>query len=281
MLCFALPVPDVSLAFVVTAQELCEDTSVNGLDDRCGSAPVAGDRDWCRSVSGDHDRNAAARLNDPSQETSEVPSCASTVEQNTAARDIYKENYSDIKRYVDILSSDGVIQGLIGPREAPRLWQRHILNCAAVAQLIPEGQRVADVGSGAGLPGIPVALLRPDLEITLIEPLARRYQFLTAVVDELHLDDQVTVIRSRAEDLHMSFDVVTARAVANLTKLLAWTAPLFLPSGELLALKGESVDREIAKADKELRKRRLDAEVLIVRAAADADPTRVVRVRHA
>ena len=254
---------------------------MNGLDDRCGSAPVAGDRDWCRSVSGDHDRNAAARLNDPSPETSEVSSCASTVEQNTAARDIYKEKYSDIKRYVDILSSDGVIQGLIGPREAPRLWQRHILNCAAVAQLIPEGQRVADVGSGAGLPGIPVALLRPDLEITLIEPLARRYQFLTAVVDELHLDDQVTVIRSRAEDLHMSFDVVTARAVANLTKLLAWTAPLFLPSGELLALKGESVGREIAKADKELRKRRLNTEVLIVRAAADADPTRVVRVRHA
>ena len=250
------------------------------MDDRCGSAPVAGDCDWCRSASGDHDRSAAAR-NDPSQGASEVPSSSSTVEENTAARDIYKEKYSDIKRYVDILSSDGVTQGLIGPRETPRLWQRHIFNSAAVAQLIPEGLRVADVGSGAGLPGIPVALLRPDVQITLIEPLARRCQFLTTVVDELHLDDQVTVIRSRAEDLHMSFDVVTARAVANLTKLLAWTAPLFLSSGELLALKGESVDKEIAKADKELRKRRLDAEVLIVRAASDADPTRVVRVRHA
>ena len=101
------------------------------MDDRCGSAPVAGDRDWCRSASGDHDRSAAAR-DDPSQGTSEVPPSSSTIEGNTAARDIYKEKYSDIKRYVDILASDGVTQGLIGPRETPRLWQRHIFNLSLI-----------------------------------------------------------------------------------------------------------------------------------------------------
>lgn len=166
-------------------------------------------------------------------------------------------------KYIDLLVNEGVEWGLLGPREPGRLVERHILNSLTVAQLIPEGSRVADVGSGAGLPGVPLAIVRPDLDIVLVEPMLRRVRFLDLVVEELDLGPQVTVVRSRAEDLADRFDVVTCRAVARLPKLLGWTAPLFLPSGELLALKGESVDDEVKASRAELTKLGCRAEVLL------------------
>lgn len=203
------------------------------------------------------------------------------VSDDAIAVRLYRDNYKTIRQYVDILASRGVDWGLIGPREIGRLWERHILNSIALESLIPEGCRVADVGSGAGLPGIPLAILRPDLEMTLIEPMLRRSNFLTEALDELGLDDRVTVVRGRAEDADLHVDVVVSRAVARLATLINWTADLIVESGSLLALKGQSADDEVVKAKKELSKRRLSAEVLLIRADPAADVTRAVRVRRA
>ncbi|WP_130866901.1 16S rRNA (guanine(527)-N(7))-methyltransferase RsmG [Acidipropionibacterium timonense] len=196
------------------------------------------------------------------------------------AEELYGDNFIWVKKYVDILATSGVDWGLIGPQEEPRLWQRHILNSAAIHRLIPEGCEVADVGSGAGLPGIPLALLRPDLEITLVEPLLRRSNFLIETVDALHLGDQVHVIRSRAEELDTTFDVVTARAVAGLIKLINWTGKLFIPHGILLALKGQGAEAEVEGCLPELSRRHLAADVLVARAAPGAEITHVTRVRE-
>lgn len=203
------------------------------------------------------------------------------VSDDAIADRLYRDNYKTIRQYVDILVSRGVDWGLIGPREIGRLWERHILNSIALESLIPEDCRVADVGSGAGLPGIPLAILRPDLEMTLIEPMLRRSNFLTEALDELGLDDRVTVVRGRAEDADLHVDVVVSRAVAKLATLINWTADLIVESGSLLALKGQSADDEVVKAKKELSKRRLSAEVLLIRADPAADVTRAVRVRRA
>lgn len=203
------------------------------------------------------------------------------VSDDAIADRLYRDNYKTIRQYVDILVSRGVDWGLIGPREIGRLWERHILNSIALESLIPEGCRVADVGSGAGLPGIPLAILRPDLEMTLIEPMLCRSNFLTEALDELGLDDRVTVVRGRAEDADLHVDVVVSRAVAKLATLINWTADLIVESGSLLALKGQSADDEVVKAKKELSKRRLSAEVLLIRADPAADVTRAVRVRRA
>lgn len=202
------------------------------------------------------------------------------VSDDAIADRLYRDNYKTIRQYVDILVSRGVDWGLIGPREIGRLWERHILNSIALESLIPEGCRVADVGSGAGLPGIPLAILRPDLEMTLIEPMLRRSNFLTEALDELGLDDRVTVVRGRAEDADLHVDVVVSRAVAKLATLINWTADLIVDSGSILALKGQSADDEVVKAKKELSKRRLSAEVLLIRADPASDVTRAVRVRR-
>ena len=202
------------------------------------------------------------------------------VSDDAIAVRLYRDNYKTIRQYVDILASRGVDWGLIGPREIGRLWERHILNSIALESLIPEGCRVADVGSGAGLPGIPLAILRPDLEMILIEPMLRRSNFLTEAIDELGLDDRVTVVRGRAEDADLHVDVVVSRAVAKLATLINWTADLIVDSGSLLALKGQSADDEVVKAKKELSKRRLSAEVLLIRADPASDVTRAVRVRR-
>jgi len=199
------------------------------------------------------------------------------VSDDAIAERLYRDNYKTIRKYVDILASRGVDWGLIGPREIGRLWERHILNSIALESLIPEGCHVADVGSGAGLPGIPLAILRPDLEMTLIEPMLRRSNFLTEALDELG----VTVVRGRAEDADLHVDVVVSRAVAKLATLINWTADLIVDSGSLLALKGQSADDEVVKAKKELSKRRLFAEVLLIRADPTSDVTRAVRVRRA
>jgi 16S rRNA (guanine527-N7)-methyltransferase len=152
--------------------------------------------------------------------------------------------------YARLLATEGTVRGLIGPREVPRLWDRHLLNSAAIASLVPTRARVVDVGSGAGLPGIPLALARPDLTVTLLEPLARRVAFLTECVDRLGLE-RVTVVRGRAEEGPIrrelgGADVVTARAVAPLEKLAGWCLPLLRPGGLLLAMKGSTAAEELA-----------------------------------
>lgn len=186
-----------------------------------------------------------------------------------------------LERYVEILATRGMEWGLLGPREGDKLWSRHVSNSLALVDLLPHGVDVADIGSGAGLPGIPLAIVRPDLRITLIESLLRRVNFLEMVVEELGLGERVDVVRGRAEEHKAGFDVVTARAVAPLEKLLKWTTPLFLPHGELLALKGETAEEEIRDAGKLVQKLKLSAQVLEVRADPAVAGTRVIRVNKA
>lgn len=149
----------------------------------------------------------------------------------------------------------------MGPREGERLWERHILNSIAGASLFPEGATVVDVGSGAGLPGIPLAILRPDLRVTLLESLLRRASFLDLAVDELGLSDRVRVVRARAEDHRERYAVVTSRAVAPLPRLIGWCAPLMTGAGKVLALKGSTAASELSEASAELRKARLSGVV--------------------
>lgn len=155
--------------------------------------------------------------------------------------------------YAGLLATAGVERGLIGPREVPRLWDRHLLNCAVVVPLVPADADVIDVGSGAGLPGIVWAIARTDLRVTCLEPLQRRATFLEEVVAELGITERVQVVRARAEDIvrgrgpvtSLRARVVTARAVAPLERLAGWTVPLVRPGGELLALKGRSAAEEV------------------------------------
>jgi 16S rRNA (guanine527-N7)-methyltransferase len=199
-----------------------------------------------------------------------------------AAQEVYGTQYPLVSRYVDILTTTAVEWGLIGPREAARVWDRHILNCAALSGLIADHASVADVGSGAGLPGIPLALLRPDLQVTLIEPLLRRSTFLIETIEKLAIVDRVQVVRARAEDHHQAYDVVLARAVAPLDRLIGWCNPLRATGGIILALKGGSAADEVAAAQHHLQAAHLAAEVLTVRAHPDAEPATVVRLsaRH-
>jgi 16S rRNA (guanine527-N7)-methyltransferase len=169
-----------------------------------------------------------------------------------SAAEVFGPALDRAAEYVRLLATDGTVRGLIGPREVPRLWDRHLLNSVAIAPLVPDGARVVDVGSGAGLPGIPLALARPDLTVALLEPLARRVTFLDEVVDRLGLTN-VTVVRGRAEEGPArrelgGADVVTARAVAPLEKLAAWCLPLLRPGGRLLALKGSTAAEELVAA---------------------------------
>jgi 16S rRNA (guanine527-N7)-methyltransferase len=165
-----------------------------------------------------------------------------------AAERCFGPNLAAAERYAAILAGAGVERGLLGPREVDRIWDRHILNSAAVGKLLGSGERVADIGSGAGLPGIPLALARPDLQVTLIEPLLRRSDFLREVVDELGIP--VAVIRGRAEEPAVrsaigEVDAVVSRAVASLDKLTKWSMPLLRTGGSMLALKGERATVEI------------------------------------
>jgi 16S rRNA (guanine527-N7)-methyltransferase len=169
-----------------------------------------------------------------------------------AARQLFGDRLGVAGRYAELLGTDGVVRGLIGPREADRIWDRHLLNCVVLAELVPEKSRVIDVGSGAGLPGIALAIARPDLVITLIEPLARRTAFLDEAVRDLDLVDRVEVLRGRAEEAIAGpiagrvdpADVVTARAVAPIDRLAGWCLPLLRVGGRLLALKGATATEE-------------------------------------
>jgi 16S rRNA (guanine527-N7)-methyltransferase len=164
------------------------------------------------------------------------------------AAQVFGERLPLAVRYAEQLGTAGTERGLIGPRETPRLWDRHLLNCAVVAELMPAGASVVDVGSGAGLPGVVLAIVRPDLRVTLLEPLARRVAFLEETVALLGLDS-VVVRRGRAEELVgvVAADVVTARAVAPLDRLAAWCLPLCGRGGRMLALKGSSAADEITE----------------------------------
>ncbi len=199
------------------------------------------------------------------------------------ALEVFGEALPRAVAYAEKLATDGVIRGLIGPHEVPRLWERHLLNCAVLGELIDPGLAVVDVGSGAGLPGIVLAIVRPDLRVTLLEPLARRVAFLEECRAALELAN-LTVLRGRAEDPATlpavgGTDVVTARAVAPLGRLVRWCLPLLRAGGRLLAVKGESASAEVAAYRQEIG--RCDGGSVVVRRCGDGmlqRPTIVVEV---
>ena len=189
-------------------------------------------------------------------------------------------------RYAELLTSAGVDRGLLGPREASRVWERHLLNCAVIGELLPRAARVVDVGSGAGLPGIPLACARPDLRIDLVEPLARRVTFLEEAVAALGLAPRVSVVRGRAEERAVVLRVapvawVTARAVAPLDRLAAWCLPLLESGGRLLALKGRRAAQELNEhRDVIGRLGGVDQHVVLCGVDLLASPSTVVVIRR-
>ncbi len=199
-------------------------------------------------------------------------------QEPAAAAELFRGRIELARSYTIELAARGEELGLIGPQELPRLWTRHVLNSALLAPLLKPG-RVGDVGSGAGLPGLVLAIARPDVQLVLIEPMERRVDWLQSEVSRLELDN-VEVVRSRAEDAEFSpwLDQVTARAVSALSKLIPITARLVRSGGELLLLKGASVEAEISAANKAIRKARLsDVEVVTLGEGVLSEVTRVFR----
>ncbi|WP_136611476.1 16S rRNA (guanine(527)-N(7))-methyltransferase RsmG [Sinomonas albida] len=197
-----------------------------------------------------------------------------------AAEKLFGDRLDLARRYVEHLATSGLERGLIGPREVSRLWSRHVLNCAVIETEFAHGTTVADVGSGAGLPGLCLALARPDLTLVLIEPLERRVVWLEEVVADLGLTN-VRVFRARAEqavDL-VNADYVTARAVSALSKLIPITLPLLGGSGSLVAIKGRSAGEEIENAAKAIKKfRGRNTEIKVIGEGLLEEPTTVVRI---
>ena len=196
------------------------------------------------------------------------------------AAGVFGANLAKAIAYAEALVEDSDQLGLLGPRELPRLWSRHILNSAVVSELLASGESVADVGSGAGLPGIPMAIARPDVHFVLIEPMERRANWLQKQVVALELEN-VDVLRARAEEVGRSdFDVVTARAVSALPKLLRMTVDLIRPGGRLIALKGERAQAEIDESKTLTKKLRLESFKIVYTGVDTLDePTRVVVVK--
>jgi 16S rRNA (guanine527-N7)-methyltransferase len=208
------------------------------------------------------------------------PAVLPTDVERKAAEAVFGDRFALAERFVEHLATSGIERGLLGPREVPRLWGRHVLNCAVVAELIGNGKSVCDVGSGAGLPGIALAIARPDLSLVLVEPLERRVAWLNEVVEDLGLDN-VSVHRARAEQAVKSVDVdvVTARAVSAMSKLAGLTMPLLKGEGQVLAIKGRSAAEEVADARKVIR--RLGGSSVEIVTAGEAvleEPTTVVRI---
>ena len=204
-----------------------------------------------------------------------------TAEETLAAEKIFGDRLDLAKRYVQHLATSGIERGLLGPREVPRLWSRHVLNCAVIESVMEHDVEVADVGSGAGLPGLCLAIARPDLKLTLIEPLERRCIWLSEVIEDLGLDN-VTVMRGRAEQMVdvVNARYVTARAVSALANLAGLTIPLLHGQGELIAIKGRSAAEEIDKASKAIRKLGgKETEVLTIGEDLLPEPTTVVRIK--
>lgn len=203
-----------------------------------------------------------------------------TQPEQMAAERLFGDRLDLARHYVGHLAASGLERGLIGPREVPRLWSRHVLNCAVIESEFPEGAALADVGSGAGLPGLCLAIARPDLRLTLIEPLERRVVWLEEVVADLGLTN-VSVVRGRAEQVAGTVDVdfVTARAVSALATLIPLTLPLLGGSGTLVAIKGRGAAEEVEKAAKAIRKfKGHSAEVHTVGEGLLEEPTTVVRI---
>lgn len=178
-------------------------------------------------------------------------------ETPAAAEAVFGDRLPLARAYAEFLATAGIERGLLGPREVPRIWERHVLNSAVLGEVIENGARVIDVGSGAGLPGIPLAIARPDLHVQLLEPLLRRYNFLAEINDQLELGCEV--LRGRAEEPAVvkqlgGADVVTSRAVAPLGKLAKWSLPLVRVGGSMKALKGGSVAEELERDAREIRK---------------------------
>ena len=190
---------------------------------------------------------------------------------------------ASLAEYADILVGPGIERGLLGPREADKVWDRHIINCAVVAEpdleVIGTGARIADIGSGAGLPGLVWALTRPDVSVVLIESLLRRVTFLTECITALEITDRVQVVRARAEEASGhpgSFDIVTARAVAPLGNVARWAAPLLLPDGALVAIKGESAQEAVTRDGQILEELGLTQPVVVQMGQGVVDPPTTV-----
>lgn len=206
----------------------------------------------------------------------EQPDFAPEAEPAVAAS-VFGAGLELARQYAQLLVRDGDLLGLLGPREMPKLWTRHILNSAVVAELVPNGASVADVGSGAGLPGIPMAIAQPNAHFTLIEPMERRSDWLLLVVEQLGLRN-VTVLRARAEEVGEVFDLVTARAVSALPKLLRLTVPLTRHGGAIIALKGGKAQEEVEESRKLSKKLGIKGFELIHTGAQFLnEPTLVVR----
>ncbi len=203
-------------------------------------------------------------MSDVSRETGTAPPAP------PSARGVFGDRLPLAERYAAWLAGAGTTRGLIGPREVPRLWERHLLNCAVVTDLIDADTSVCDIGSGAGLPGLVMAIRRADLRVTLVEPLLRRTTFLEEVVSDLGLEN-VEVVRGRADALRgrRTFDVVTARAVAPMERLVGWCLPLAGTGGKLLAMKGSGAAEEVELA--EARISTLGGRVVGIHALGSAD----------
>ncbi|MBE7700199.1 16S rRNA (guanine(527)-N(7))-methyltransferase RsmG [Oerskovia sp. Sa1BUA8] len=205
-----------------------------------------------------------------------------TLADSPEVKTYFGSAYPLVARFAEMLRDQGELRGLIGPREVSRIWDRHILNSAAVVQFLPETGTIADIGSGAGLPGIVIAAMRPEAEVLLIEPMERRCVWLSEVIEELGLAN-VEVKRGRAEEYHGAFqcEAVTSRAVAALEKLARMSLPLVERGGEMVVLKGRNVTQEIEPARKVLRKYKTEEpEILEAFSIEGVEPTTVLRVRR-